>query len=253
MKRALILKGPGTNCDGETRFACERVGFEAELIHISELLARPDVLKKTSLFIVPGGFSYGDDLGAGTVLGSQLLKIHDGLAEYVRAGGLMLGICNGFQILARAGLLPDPMSGKQTVSLTFNESGKFEDRWVRLGIESTQSVFLREKMSIELPVAHAEGRFVPKDAATLEALKRNGQIVLRYVDEKGQAARYPGNPNGAVEGIAGICDATGRVLGLMPHPERFIDPLQHPRWTRSRPREGQGLMFFKNAFDACAR
>lgn len=250
MVNALILKGPGTNCDGETKFACERVGFKADIVHISELLSHPDRLNDTSLFIVPGGFSYGDDLGAGTVLGNQLLKILPRLQEYVSAGGLMLGICNGFQILTRAGLLPDPMEGRQSVTLTFNQSGKFEDRWVRLSVESTRSVFLREKMTIELPVAHAEGRFTA-DPERLRRLNKAGQVVLRYVDELGQPAAYPGNPNGALEGIAGICDPTGRVLGLMPHPERFVVPTQHPRWTRSKPREGEGLMFFKNAFEHC--
>jgi phosphoribosylformylglycinamidine synthase len=245
MVRALILKGPGTNCDAETKFACEKVGFKADIVNITELLADPKELDSTSLFIVPGGFSYGDDLGAGTILGNQLLKIHDSLRDYVRSGGLMLGICNGFQILTRAGLLPDPMSGKQTVSLTFNESGKFEDRWVRMRIESTQSVFLREKQIIELPVAHAEGRLMAKDVRSLN-------VVLRYVDESGRPTqKYPANPNGATDAIAGICDGTGRVLGLMPHPERFIDPAQHPRWTRQPIREGHGLMFFRNAYEYC--
>jgi phosphoribosylformylglycinamidine synthase len=253
MVNALILKGPGTNCDVETRFACERVGFEARVTLIGEFLRDSSILDRTALFIVPGGFSYGDDLGAGTVMGNQLRLVHDRLWNYIRTGGLVLGICNGFQILTRAGLLPDPMSGEQTVSLSFNESGRYEDRWVRLKIVSTRSVFLRQEGTMELPVAHAEGRFVVRDEGLLDLMKKNGQVVLQYVDEFGAPARYPGNPNGSLEGVAGICDSSGRVLGLMPHPERFQDLLQHPRWTRRRPREGEGLQFFRNAFDYCSR
>jgi len=248
--RALILKAPGSNCDVETAHACRRVGFEAEVVPVRALLASPKKhLDAAQLFIVPGGFSYGDDLGSGTVCGNELRKIRDRLWDFVRTGRLILGICNGFQILTRAGLLPDPMDGRQTVSLTFNDTGRYEDRWIRLKVVSTRSVFLTEPATIELPVAHAEGKFVAKDANELDLLKRNGQVVLQYVDAEGRpAARHPDNPNGSTDAIAGICDASGRVLGLMPHPERFQDVTNHPEWTRRRIEEPQGLGFFRNAF-----
>lgn len=249
--RALVLKGPGTNCDFETAHACRRVGFEVEVVPVKALLAEPERrLAAARLFVVPGGFSYGDDLGSGTVLGNELRRIRGLLWEYVRTGGLVLGICNGFQILTRAGLLPDPMDGRRTVSLTFNDSGRFEARWVRLRVASGLSVFFAEEgAEIELPVAHAEGRFVARDANQLDLLKRNGQVVLQYVDAEGRpTAAYPANPNGSTDAIAGLCDASGRVLGLMPHPERFQDPTQHPEWTRRRIEEAQGLAVFRNAF-----
>jgi phosphoribosylformylglycinamidine synthase len=250
---ALIIKGPGTNCDVETQYACAKVGFQATIVHISQLLAQPDRLQRTSLVVVPGGFSYGDDLGAGTVMANELLKIQDPLRDYVRTGGLLLGICNGFQILTRAGLLPDPMSGEPQVTLALNESRKFEDRWVYLRIVSPKSVFLPQGSVVELPVAHAEGRFIPKDPRVMDQLLKNAQVILRYVGPEGGPASYPWNPSGSVEGVAGICDASGHVMGLMPHPERFIDPCQHPQWTRykGRYKEGHGLQFFRNAFEYC--
>lgn len=249
--RALILKGPGTNCDVETAYACRRVGFEVDVVPVKALLADAKRrLEEARLFIVPGGFSYGDDLGSGTVLGNELRRMRGLLGDYVRTGGLVLGICNGFQILTRAGLLPDPMNGCQTVSLTFNDSGHLEARWIRLKVVSSRSVFFREEGAvIELPVAHAEGKFVTRDANQLDLLKRNRQVVLQYVDAEGQpTASYPENPNGSTDAIAGVCDPSGRVLGLMPHPERFQDPTQHPEWTRRRIDEAQGLAVFRNAF-----
>jgi phosphoribosylformylglycinamidine synthase I len=250
--RALILKGPGTNCDVETAHACRRVGFEVEVVPVRALLAEPKRrLEEARLFVVPGGFSYGDDLGSGTVLGNELRRIRPLLWDYVRTGGLVLGICNGFQILTRAGLLPDPMDGRQTASLTFNDSGRFEARWIRLRVASSRSVFFGEEGAvIELPVAHAEGKFVARDANQLDLLKRNGQVVLQYVDGEGRpTGAYPANPNGSTDAIAGLCDASGRVLGLMPHPERFQEPTQHPEWTRRRIEEAQGLGVFRNALE----
>jgi phosphoribosylformylglycinamidine synthase I len=254
--RAIVLRAPGTNCDEETAAAWERAGAVAETWHIGRLLESPGSLDAFQVLTIPGGFSYGDDLGAGrilaarlgTVLGESLRRFHD-------RGGLVLGICNGFQVLVRAGLLPcKGAMGRAT--LAHNESGRFEARWVRLAVRPGPCPFLsdRSPATIELPVAHGEGRFVPSSPADLAALDRAGQIVLQYADAQGRpTADYPANPNGSPAAIAGLCDPTGRIFGLMPHPERFVDPWHHPRWTRriGQDREsGDGLAIFVNAVRA---
>lgn len=250
--RALVIRAAGTNTDGETVAACRKVGFDTDLLHVNRLVEKPARFRDCHLFIVPGGFSYGDDLGSGRVFANELrLKLGDEIRRFVTDGKLVLGICNGFQILAKANLLPDPFAkGAQTVTLTFNDSGHFEDRWVRMKVVSTKSPFFGEKdWTFETAVNHGEGKFVTDMPATLDALKRGGQIVLKYVDAEGREGGYPWNPNGSVENIAGICDSTGRVMGLMPHPEKHIDPTNHPQWTRRGLREAEGLRVFKNAFE----
>jgi phosphoribosylformylglycinamidine synthase I len=249
--RVLILRAPGTNCDVESAFAFERAGAVAERLHVNRLLESPRRLAEFQVLCLPGGFSYGDDLGAGTILGNQIRHhLFDCLHEFKAAGKLVLGICNGFQILIRSGILLDaPTAAGPAATLSFNASGKFEDRWVRLKATGGTCVFFAGIDSMYLPVAHAEGRFVPSNAATLAALEAHGQLALRYQSEKGESpARYPENPNGAVADVAGVCDVTGRVCGLMPHPERHIDPTHHPRWTRGAlAAEGDGLAVFRNA------
>lgn len=265
MPRALILRAPGTNCDVESAFAFERAGAQAERLHINRLLERPALLAEFQILCLPGGFSYGDDLGAGRILGNQIRHhLFDFLHEFKAAGKLILGICNGFQILTKSGILLESNSlgassgaGPQTPSppatLTMNVSGKFEDRWVRLRVASDNCVFFSGIESMYLPVAHAEGRFVCRDAKVLSSLESNGQLALKYVRLDGESngsVPYPDNPNGAMADVAGVCDTTGRVCGLMPHPERFIDPTQHPRWTRQPPAaEGDGLRVFRNAVE----
>lgn len=251
--RARILKAPGTNCDAETAFACRRVGFDVEILPVQTLLERPGKLDEADLFILPGGFSYGDDLGAGTVLAHELRRIREPLWQFIRNGRLVLGICNGFQVLTKAGLLPDPLDGRQTVALARNDSARFECRWTRLKVASTRSVFLTGETILELPVANGEGRFLSADPNQLDLMKRNGQIALLYVDEHGAVDGYPWNPNGSTDGIAGISDPTGHVLGLMPHPERFTEPEHHPEWTRRRIPEPHGLKLFRNAFEYIRR
>jgi phosphoribosylformylglycinamidine synthase len=266
MARVLVLKSAGINCDEETvhafRLAGAQVGgVEVELVHVGVLLARERRLREFDIFVVPGGFSYGDDLGAGTVLANQLRsRLDDDIAEFVEAGKLVLGICNGFQVLVRLGILPgwSDTGGKQ-VSLIENRSGKFEDRWVRLRIESERSPFLagagrpeggqRAARCFRVPVAHKEGRFVARDPEVLERLEANGQVALRYCaagvepDERGEVpaagGAYPANPNGSVRDIAGITNERGNVLGLMPHPERFVHALQDPTWTRCAAARGR--------------
>lgn len=249
--RVLILRAPGTNCDVETAFAFEQAGAATQSLHINRLLERPAALREFQILCLPGGFSYGDDLGAGRILSSQIrTHLADGLREFKDQGKLVLGICNGFQILIKTGILLDgDGEGRPTATLTNNASGKFEDRWVRLAVTSAKCVFFAGIESLYLPVAHAEGRFVARDPQVLNDLEAAGQVVLRYDGPclEGEVA-YPHNPNGSQRAIAAVCDQSGRVCGLMPHPERHIDPTHHPRWTRGEASaEGDGLGVFRNA------
>ncbi len=253
--RVLILRAPGTNCDVETAYAFERAGGKAERWHINRLLEGPRLLTDFQILCIPGGFSYGDDVAAGKILANQIQHhLADDLRQFKAAGKLVLGICNGFQVLIKSGLLldNDPNLGPPA-TLTWNDSGRFEDRWIRLSVQGSKCVFLEGIDSMLLPVAHAEGKFVPRDAIVLEALAREGQLVLKYrqlCGEDGAGVPYPDNPNGSIADTAGVCDTTGRVFGLMPHPERHIDPTQHPRWTRGEARDpGDGFKVFRNAVD----
>lgn len=250
--RVLVLRAPGTNCDRESAFAFEKAGAQAEFVHIRRLLEEPRLMAASQILCFPGGFSYGDDIASGRILAVQLRHhLREVLEEFKTAGKLILGICNGFQILIKSGvLLADVAEGDLAATLTLNDSGKFEDRWVKLNVTSNNCVFLEGVEQMYLPVAHAEGKFVPRDAATLSSLEQHGQVVLRYARLDGQpgAVPYPDCPNGATGAIAGVCDPTGRVFGLMPHPERHIDPTQHPRWTREPAKAyGDGWKVFDNA------
>ena len=252
----LILRAPGTNCDVETAFAFEQAGAKAETLHINRLLEKPALFERFQIACIPGGFSYGDDVAAGRILGNQIRHHLAGrLAEFREAGKLILGICNGFQVLLKSDVLLAPEEGKLApATLTWNDKGKFEDRWVRVGVEGANCVFLRGIDSMYLPVAHAEGKFVGRDEEVLGQLEAAGQLVLRYrrlgAGASEEPVPYPDNPNGSVANVAGICDPAGRVLGLMPHPERHVDPTQHPRWTRGEAGEvGDGLAVFRNAVD----
>lgn len=240
----LILRAPGTNCDAETAFAFQQAGATTEILHINRLLENPGLFERFQILCVPGGFSYGDDLGAGRIFGNQIQHhLADALAAFKDADKLMLGICNGFQVLMKSPVLlpPDSQDGP-AATLTLNDSGRYHDCWVRLETHGAKSVFLRGIERMYLPVAHAEGKFVARDEATLNQLEAAGQLVLRYADGD--------NPNGAMANVAGVCDTTGRVLGLMPHPERHIDPTQHPRWTRGEAGPvGDGLQLFRNAVE----
>lgn len=249
--RALVLRAPGTNCDDETAFAFERAGAEAEKVHVSALLAAPKRLLEFQILAIPGGFSYGDDLGAGKVLALQIREaLLPWIRDFVRAGNLVIGICNGFQVLVKCGLLPFGVDAQAepAATLGWNDSRKLESRWVRLSPGDSPSPFLSGLPPIELPVAHGEGRFIPRDAAVLDAIRRNRQVAFRYASRAGGRPAYPENPNGSADDIAGITDPTGRILGMMPHPERHVLPWQHPRWTREGAKEeGEGLAIFRNA------
>jgi phosphoribosylformylglycinamidine synthase I len=242
--RVLVLRAPGSNCDAESAYAFERAGAAAEIVPLSRWLKAPRLADDYQILCIPGGFSYGDDLSAGRIYGN-LLKHHlaESLAAFRDAGKLILGICNGFQVLIKSGLLDSDDGAGQGATLTWNASGRFQCRWVSLRSAGSQCVFLADIDHLDLPIAHAEGQFRGRDGATLDRLESAGQLVLRY-----DAESPVGNPNGAQRDVAGICDRSGRVFGLMPHPERFIDPTQHPQWTRREMAdEGAGLQLFRNA------
>jgi len=255
----MVLRAPGTNCDEETAAAWQRAGAMVETWHIGRLLESPRALDAYAILTIPGGFSYGDDLGAGRILATRLGSVlGDALRGFHERGGLILGICNGFQVLVKAGLLPGGPAGtgaSRAATLTHNASGHFEARWVRLAPTPGRSPFVTGSEPIELPVAHGEGRFLLAEDGGLAALEAAGQVVLRYVDTAGRPTQdYPANPNGSPGAVAGICDPSGRIFGLMPHPERHIDRLQHPRWTRSSNgvdgHWGDGLRIFRDAVAA---
>lgn len=255
--RVLILRAPGTNCDAETAHAFELAGGRAENVHVNRLLESPRLVGEFQILCLPGGFSYGDDVAAGKILANRLQALLSGeLREFVARDKLVLGVCNGFQVLLKSGLLlpPEAESGPQA-TLAMNDSGRFEDRWVQLRCESSPCVFFSGVEAMYLPVAHAEGKFVVRDLAALKRLEQSRLVALRYAPLDGRESSpdavlpYPENPNGSVANVAGVCDPTGRVCGLMPHPERYVDTTQHPRWTRMEtpPEEGAGLAVFHNA------
>lgn len=253
--KVLVLRTAGTNCDRETQFAFQAVGAKAELVHINEILSKKKKLRSYQMLALPGGFSYGDDLGAGKILANELrFKLKKELEKFLKDGKLIIGICNGFQILVKSGLLPGYDDFRQEASLILNDSAKFEDRWTYLkkpSVNNGRCVWVKGLSEIiYLPVAHGEGKFIVNDNSLLEKLKDNNQIVFRYCSKEGESSGYPDNPNGSIDGIAGICDETGRVLGLMPHPERHIFFHQHPHWTRlERKDEGDGLLIFRNGVE----
>ncbi|WP_460185254.1 phosphoribosylformylglycinamidine synthase subunit PurQ [Thermopirellula anaerolimosa] len=267
--RVFILRAPGTNCDLETAYAFERAGAKADRVHVRRLLESPAILRNYQILCIPGGFSYGDDIAAGRILALQLRQhLEAVLEEFHSEDKLLLGICNGFQVLLKAGLLlPRDEEGVVPATLTWNDSGRYEDRWVHLETRTWDRQrrgpcpFLEGIDRLELPIAHAEGKFVPRDAETLSRLEAAGHLVLRYAapPENNPCSRtppadadgilpFPYNPNGSAANVAGVCDASGRALGLMPHPERFIDAVHHPRWTRETPPDPPcGLRIFRNA------
>lgn len=249
--RAIVLRAAGINCDMETERALELAGAKTERVHINRMIEDKNLLEKYQIVVFPGGFSYGDDVAAGKILANQVVHhLREPIRRFIDDGKLVLGICNGFQVLVKAGILPgdEDIGGQGSVTITYNDSGKYEDRWVYLAPQTRRCVFIEPGRQIYLPVAHAEGKVVTKDEAALEKLKEEGQVAFKYVDENGEEGEYPVNPNGSVESIAGLTDSTGRVLGLMPHPERYFRRTQHPRWTRLRDKaDGDGKTIFRRA------
>ena len=247
--KVCVLRSAGTNCDQETAAAFSLAGGATELVHINSLVSGERTLNDFHILALPGGFSYGDDIASGKILANELrFKLGDSLVKFIVDGKLIIGICNGFQILVKSGLLPGDVNFHQTTSLIINDSGKFESRWVYLKPGGSSCVWTEglEKI-IYLPVAHGEGKFVIGDKQVLNRLEINKQIVFQYSDAAGNLSGYPSNPNGSMENIAGICDESGRVFGLMPHPERHLLQVQHPRnWNLKSKKEGDGLQIFRN-------
>jgi len=256
----LILRAAGTNCDAETAFAFEQAGSDTQTLHVNRLLENPLLLGRFQILAIPGGFSYGDDISAGRILAGQIMHhLCDVLHQFIDDGKPIIGICNGFQVLVKTDLLPGPVGGRtgQTATLTNNDSQRFIDRWIRLAPRGRLCIWTRDLPPLELPIAHGEGKFVPADASVRKALADNDQIALVYADDDNAPAdrKFPDNPNGSIDDIAGICDPTGRVFGLMPHPERHIQATQHPNWpsrTTIDPGNGPGLRIFENAVEFVA-
>jgi phosphoribosylformylglycinamidine synthase subunit PurQ / glutaminase len=243
--KVLILHASGTNRDREAAWACQLAGGEPEIIHINQLAAGQRRLGDYGMLVLPGGFSFGDALGAGKLLGLTLRhSLQDDLLAFIAGGRPVLGICNGFQALVKAGVLPGGV--QQPATLTFNASARFECRWVTLVPDADCSCVFTRRLSdpIYCPVAHGEGQFVSTDR---EGLQQAKQVALRYAFESGALAfgDYPANPNGSAGDIAGVCNPAGNVLGLMPHPEDHVVAYQHPRWTRGEAGRS-GLPLFRS-------
>jgi phosphoribosylformylglycinamidine synthase len=252
----LILRTAGVNCDGETAFAFELAGADTESVHINRLLEDASILDRFQILAFPGGFSYGDDIAAGRILANQIgHHLKSAIQQFVDAGKPVIGICNGFQVLVKTDFLPGPLAGKtgQTATLTNNDGGRFIDRWVYLQPKKSRCIWTAGLGPIELPIAHGEGKFIPVNEAVRAALWENQQVALVYAKADGSPAGgiAPENPNGSTDDIAGVCDGTGLVFGLMPHPERHVDATQHFAWTSRKPlaSEGQGLKIFRNAVE----
>lgn len=253
----LVLRAAGINCDEESVYAFTLAGADrVDHIHVNAFIAGRVRLADYDILMLPGGFSYGDDISAGKVLANELqYKLAEDIETFIRDGKLVIGVCNGFQVLVKMGLLPKtrPDIRTQEATIFFNDSGKFECRWVYLRRNpKSPCVFTRDMPeTIYLPVAHGEGKIVTESDTVRERLRTNGHIALQYAappgTRSGAPAVYPWSPNGSVDDIAGLCDATGRIFGMMPHPERYTHPAHHPRWTREPEHEPDGLHVFKNA------
>ncbi len=263
--KSIVLAGNGINCEMEMAHACRLAGSDqVDIIYLYDLLSGKVNLDDYHFLNLPGGFLDGDDLGSAKAMAHRIKhariagsgeRLEDVLFRFTGQGKLILGVCNGFQLMVKAGLLPalDRQYGKQEVTLTFNDSGRFEDRWVHLKVNpESPSIFSKGLQSLYLPIRHGEGKFIPEDGGILDRLSKENLITLQYAEPDGltPTMEYPLNPNGAISAIAGICDETGRLFGMMPHPEAYLYPVNHPRWTREKvPEEGMGLALFRNAVD----
>lgn len=263
--KAIVITGYGTNCEVEMAQACRMAGSDVvDIVHTSELLYGCKRLDDYHFLNLPGGFLDGDYLGSAKAAANRFLharvavtneRLSDQLTRFITDGKLILGVCNGFQLQVKLGLLPALRGqlGTQTVTLTYNDSGRFEDRWVYLKVNPhAPCIFTRGLAGLYLPVRHGEGKFLAQDDETLEAIMAGDLVTLQYSDPTytEPVMAYPANPNGSVRAIAGICNETGRVFGLMPHPEAYLHYTNHPRWTREPlPEDGGGLALFRNAID----
>ena len=256
--QALIITGVGLNCERETAKAFELAGAVPSLVHLNDLLEDGSQLARYDILAFIGGFSFGDHLGAGSVFANKIKHgMRAELLAFISDGKLVVGICNGFQTLTRLGLLPafDGELFTQRVALSLNDSTHFRDDWVRLKAEpESPCVFTKGMGMISLPIRHGEGKFVADDDV-IARIERENLVALRYCDASGSTeCGFPDNPNGSINNIAGICDPTGRIFGLMPHPEAFLSPYNAPDWQERKlrgelPAEGEGIAFFRNAVE----
>ncbi len=248
--RVAILKAEGTNFDEETKWAFDLAGGRADIILMSEVLQKPQILFKYQLLDLPGGFSYGDDLYSGKIWANEILSyLSDVIQKFISKNGIIIGVCNGFQVLVRAGLLPGFGKPNENIGLIFNQRQKFECRWIKIKFQKSNCIFLKKDLIGFLPVEHGEGRFIVKNKTILERLKKNGQIVVEYVDSRNLPSKsYPDNPNGSTLAIAGISDTTGQIFGMMPHPEHHMVYYQYPNW-RTEKVDPIGFQIYKTAID----
>jgi len=257
--RVIIPVGYGLNCEDETNYAFEMVGANVTRVFLKDLIENPRVLEDYHILAMIGGFSFGDHIAAGKVLANiYKFKLGEEILKFIKDEKLIFAECNGFQVLVKAGILPgfDDDHRTQRATLSYNDSGVFEDRWVRLKVNpKSKCVFTTGIKDLFLPVRHGEGKFIVGNDADLKRLEDGNQIVLQYVDEDGSPTmKYPENPNGSVDSIAGICDPTGRIFGKMPHATAYLSPYNHPSWTRLKtegnlPKEGGGVQIFRNAVE----
>jgi phosphoribosylformylglycinamidine synthase subunit PurQ / glutaminase len=255
----LIITGYGLNCEAESRYAWELAGANPELVHFNDLLARPSRLEDFAALMFIGGFSYGDHMTSGHVFALRTRhRLSAALEQFIEKGRLIMGVCNGFQIMVKLGLLPglDGDHFTQKLSIMQNDCGTFQNRWVTLRFENSPCVFTRGLTSVPLSVRHGEGKVFTRDKGLVERLENSGCIPCRYADPAtGEATqKFPHNPNGSLHAIAGLCDPSGRIFGLMPHPEAYLYPENHPQWEIQRqrgrlPEHGLGLLFFRNAVE----
>ena len=259
--KALIITGYGINCEEETALCFKKAGANAEIVHINDIIDGNKKLNDYQIMAFPGGFSYGDDTGSGNALANKIKNnLNDDILNFAQEDKLIIGICNGFQILANLGLIPatDLKFGERQAALMHNRTARFECHWIHLKNNSNKCIWTKDIEQIHLPIAHGEGNFYTNDE-TLEKMKADDQIVFRYIKPDGSAANQelPHNPNGAMEDIAGVCDPSGRILGMMPHPERFNSFTNENGWELKKekliregkdlPTDGAGLKLFKNA------
>ncbi len=250
--RALILRAAGVNCEVETAYAWELAGAAAAILHINGLRANPRQLLDYQILTIPGGFSYGDDVAAGKIFANQLLIfLGDQLHEFAERDRLIIGICNGFQVLCKTGLLPGKYEDRELppATVTANLSAKYEDRWVLLSRNSEKCPLLNRQSEYELPVAHGAGRVMAGTEQDMQKLAELGCVALKYQSRDASPVGYPDNPNGSMLNMAGLCDPSGRIFGLMPHPERFIHHTQHPEWTSRESNHADGRAIFESAVE----
>ena len=258
--KVVVIAGFGLNCEVETGHAFRLAGATVELVHLTDLLEGTRHLAEFQIVAFPGGFAFGDHLGAGFVFANRIRhRMYERLVDFIDRGGLAIGICNGFQMMTRLGMLPGLDGDYRTplATLAPNDHVGYRNAWVRLAVNpDSPCVWTSDLESLYLPSRHGEGKFLVDAPEIAERMEAEGQVAVRYVDTEGEPTEeWPANPNGSPGGVAGVCDPTGRLFGIMPHPDAFLYRFQHPRWFRGEAGdagEGQGIAVFRNGVDAVA-